>query len=335
MGKPMINKTSDAAVTPFTGLSPDVVLDAATSVGLDVDGRLFALNSYENRVYQLGSSNGALVLKFYRPARWTDEQILEEHELTAELATAELPVAAPVEVDGRTLFDFSGFRFAAFPWMRGRPPELDALEAREILGRSLARIHQVGARQPFQVRPRLGLQRLGLDAREQVLDAELLPPRVMERYAHASEALLARIGQALEEVGPVREIRIHGDCHLGNLLWNERGPAFVDLDDCAMGPRVQDLWMLLSGSPSDQQRQWAEIVTGYQQFADFDFREMRLVEPLRGLRMLHHAAWVSHRWSDPAFPRAFPWFGEERYWDSYVADLREQTNAIEEPPLLL
>ena len=331
----MINKSSDTDVTPFTGLSPDVVLDAAASVGLDVDGRLFALNSYENRVYQLGSSNGALVLKFYRPARWTDEQILEEHALTAELAAAELPVAAPVSVGGRTLFDFSGFRFAAFPWMRGRPPELDALEAREILGRSLARVHQVGARQPFRVRPRLGLQRLGLDARDQVLAGELLPPRVAERYAQVSAVLLDCIGRALEEVGPVREIRIHGDCHLGNLLWNEHGPVFVDLDDCGMGPRVQDLWMLLSGSAADQQRQWGEIVAGYQQFADFDFREMRLVEPLRGLRMLHHGAWVSHRWVDPAFPRAFPWFGEERYWDTYIGDLREQMSAIEEPPLLL
>jgi len=331
----MINKSSDTDVTPFTGLSPDVVLDAAASVGLDVDGRLFALNSYENRVYQLGSSNGALVLKFYRPARWTDEQILEEHALTAELAAAELPVATPVSVGGRTLFDFSGFRFAAFPWMRGRPPELDALEAREILGRSLARVHQVGARQPFRVRPRLGLQRLGLDARDQVLAGELLPPRVAERYAQVSAVLLDCIGKVLEEVGPVREIRIHGDCHLGNLLWNEHGPVFVDLDDCAMGPRVQDLWMLLSGSPADQQRQWGEIVAGYQQFADFDFREMRLVEPLRGLRMLHHGAWVSHRWVDPAFPRAFPWFGEERYWDTYIGDLREQMSAIEEPPLLL
>jgi Ser/Thr protein kinase RdoA (MazF antagonist) len=331
----MINKPSETDVTPFTGLSPDVVLDAAASVGLDADGRLFALNSYENRVYQLGSSNGALVLKFYRPARWTDEQIREEHELTAELAAAELPVAAPVAVGGRTLFDFNGFRFAAFPWMRGRAPELDAFEAREILGRSLARIHQVGARRPFQFRARLGLQRLGFDAREQVLRADLLPPRVVERYANVSAVLLERIGQALEEVGPVREIRIHGDCHLGNLLWNEQGPVFVDLDDCAMGPRVQDLWMLLSGSASDQQRQWSEIIAGYQQFADFDFREMRLVEPLRALRMLHHAAWVSHRWNDPAFPRAFPWFGEERYWDSYVADLREQMNTIEEPPLLV
>jgi Ser/Thr protein kinase RdoA (MazF antagonist) len=331
---PMINKPSRADVTPFTGLSPDLVLDAAASVGLDVDGRLFALNSYENRVYQLGSINGALVLKFYRPARWSDEQILEEHELTAELAAAELPVAAPVRVEDRTLFDFSGFRFAAFLWMRGRAPELDAADAREIVGRSLARIHQVGARRPFSVRPRLGLQRFGFEAQEQVLKADLLPPRVAERYELVSTALLERIGQALEEVGPVREIRVHGDCHLGNLLWNEQGPVFVDLDDCAMGPRVQDLWMMLSGSASDQQRQWAEILTGYQQFADFDFRETRLIEPLRALRMLHHAAWVSHRWPDPAFPRAFPWFAEERYWDSYVADLREQMNAIEEPPLL-
>ena len=330
----MINKTSHADVTPFTGLAPEVVLDAAASVGLDVDGRLFALNSYENRVYQLGSSQGALVLKFYRPARWTDEQIREEHELTAQLAAAELPVAAPVVVGGRSLFDFSGFRFAAFPWMRGRPPELDATDAREIFGRSLARIHQVGAQQPFRVRPRIGLQRLGVDAREQVLTAELLPPRVEERYAQVSAELLERVAAALDEVGPVREIRVHGDCHLGNLLWNERGPVFVDLDDCAMGPRVQDLWMLLSGGAADQQRQWAQIIEGYQQFADFDFREMRLVEPLRSLRMLHHAAWVSHRWVDPAFPRAFPWFGEERYWDSYVADLREQLNAIDEPPLL-
>ncbi len=330
----MINKSLGVDVTPFTGLSPDVVLDAASSVGLDVDGRLFALNSYENRVYQLGSPGGALVLKFYRPARWTDAQIEEEHELTAQLAAAELPVAAPVVVAGRSLFNFSGFRFAAFPWMRGRAPELDALEARQILGRSLARIHQVGARQPFRFRPYLAIERLGTEAREQVLEAELLPPRVEERYAQVSEALLERVERAFEEVGPVGEIRIHGDCHLGNLLWNEQGPVFVDLDDCATGPRVQDLWMLLSGAAPDQQRQWAEIVEGYQQFADFDFREMRLVEPLRALRMLHHAAWVSHRWIDPAFPRAFPWFGEERYWDGYVADLRDQINTIDEPPLL-
>lgn len=329
----MINKTSSSDVKPFTGLTPDVVLDAAASVGLDVDGRLFALNSYENRVYQLGTANGSLVLKFYRPRRWTNAQIEEEHSFTAELAAAELPVAAPVVVDGRTLFDYREFRFAAFPWLRGRPPELDATDARQILGRTLARIHQVGALRPFRVRPRVTVQRLGVEARDQVLTSELLPEPLVERYALISDSLLERITRAFEAIGAVRELRIHADCHLGNLLWNEHGPAFVDLDDCAMGPRVQDLWMLLAGSAADQQRQWAELVEGYQQFADFDFRELGLIEPLRALRMLHHAAWVAHRWLDPAFPRAFPWFGEHRYWEGYVGDLREQLETIDSPPL--
>jgi len=340
----MINKTHNTDVTrlhrrgsdtrPFTGLSPEVVLDAATSVGLDVDGRLFALNSYENRVYQLGGAGGNLVLKFYRPARWTDAQIDEEHRFTAELAAADLPVAAPLAVGGRTLLTYRDFRFAAFPWMRGRAPELDATDARQILGRTLARVHQVGALHPFQTRLRHGVQRLGFDAREQLLEGGLLPQALRAKYTEVSGALLAQIGEAFERVGPVREVRIHGDCHLGNLLWNEQGPAFVDLDDCAMGPRVQDLWMLLAGSAPDQQRQWAELIEGYQQFADFDFREVSLIEPLRALRMLHHAAWVSHRWLDPAFPRAFPWFGEERYWEGYLGDLREQLEVIADPPLL-
>jgi len=329
----MINKSRAADVKPFTGLSPDVVLDAATSVGLDVDGRLFALNSYENRVYQLGTPQGALVLKFYRPARWSDAQIDEEHRFTAELAAADLPVAAPVEVAGRTLFSYHDFRFAAFPWMRGRAPELDAPEARMMLGRSLARIHQIGAVRPFHARPHLSIQRLGWEARTQVLESELLPDVLHDRYSSVSGALLERITQAFEETGAVHEIRIHGDCHLGNLLWNERGPVFVDLDDCAMGPRVQDLWMMLAGSAGEQQRQWRELLEGYGQFADFDFRELRLIEPLRALRMLHHAAWVAHRWSDPAFPRAFPWLGEHRYWEGYLRDLLEQVEAIDDPPL--
>jgi Ser/Thr protein kinase RdoA (MazF antagonist) len=329
----MINKSSGADVKPFTGLTPEVVLDAAASVGLEVDGRLFALNSYENRVYQLGRPEGMLVLKFYRPARWTDAQIDEEHRFTAELAAAELPVAAPVEVDGRTLFKYHDFRFAAFPWMVGRAPELDAPDARQIFGRTLGRIHQIGALRPFQVRLRVDIQRLGWDAREQVLASELLPESLRDRYEAVSEALLERVEQVFQENDGVRDIRIHGDCHMGNLLWNERGPVLVDLDDCAMGPRVQDLWMMLAGSGSDQQRQWHELLEGYQQFTDFDFREVRLIEPLRALRMLHHAAWVSHRWLDPAFPRAFPWLGEQRYWEGYLGDLREQLETIDDPPL--
>ena len=326
----MINKIE----TPFAGLSPDRVLDAASSVGLDPDGRLFALNSYENRVYQLGSAEGTLILKFYRPARWDDAQILEEHHFTAEMAAAELPVAAPVAISGQTLFRHGEFRFAAFPFLRGGTPELDAPEARELLGRSIARLHQVGARRPFERRPEIGIERLGVTARTMVLQADLMPEGLRERYESVSGMLLERIEDAYRDVGPVGRLRLHGDCHLGNLLWNERGPLFVDLDDCAMGPRVQDLWMVLSGPAADQQAQWAALLTGYQQFADFDFRELRLIEPLRGLRMLHHAAWVCHRWLDPAFPRAFPWFGEARYWEGYVGDLREQMAVIDDPPLL-
>ena len=330
----MINKSGATDVKPFAGLSPEVVLDAAASVGLDVDGRLFALNSYENRVYQLGSTDGMLVLKFYRTARWSDAQIDEEHVFTEELAAAELPVAAPVRLEGRTLFKYREFRFAAFPWMAGRAPELDAPEARQIFGRTLARMHQIGARRPFLVRPKLGVRRLGWEAREQVLSGELLPEYLHERYESVSATLLERVEQTFLDAGDVRDIRIHGDCHMGNLLWNERGPVLVDLDDCAMGPRVQDLWMMLAGSGSEQQRQWSELLEGYAQFADFDFREVRLIEALRALRMLHHAAWVSHRWLDPAFPRAFPWLGEARYWEGYLRDLIEQVEVIEDPPLL-
>jgi Ser/Thr protein kinase RdoA (MazF antagonist) len=239
-----------------------------------------------------------------------------------------------VQLEGRTLFEYEDFRFAAFPWMAGRAPELDAPEARQIFGRTLGRIHQIGAQRPFQVRPRLGVQRLGWDARRQVLAGELLPEYLHERYESVSATLLEKVEQAFQEAGEVRDIRIHGDCHMGNLLWSERGPVLVDLDDCAMGPRVQDLWMMLAGSGSEQQRQWAELLEGYQQFTDFDFREVRLIEPLRALRMLHHAAWVSHRWLDPAFPRAFPWIGEARYWEGYLRDLMEQVETVDDPPLL-
>jgi Ser/Thr protein kinase RdoA (MazF antagonist) len=330
----MINETRRDSCQPFTGLTPEVVLDAAQSFGLEPDGRLFALNSYENRVYQLGAGERQLVLKFYRPGRWSDAQIGEEHSFTAELAAAELPVAAPLSMGGETLFTFRAFRFAAFAFLRGRAPELDAPLARALLGRSLARLHQVGARRPFRFRPRIGVERLGWQARSQVLASELLPEAMRERYSAVSGMLLERVNTAFAAARGVHEIRLHGDCHLGNLLWNEHGPVFVDLDDCASGPRIQDLWMMLSGSPPEQQRQWNELLEGYRQFADFDYLEITLVEPLRALRMLHHAAWVVHRWGDPAFPRAFPWVGEPRYWEGYVTDLMEQIAAMDEPPLL-
>jgi len=330
----MINKRHAVELRPFSGLTPEAVLDAAAAFGLEPDGRLFALNSYENRVYQIGAGERQLVLKFYRPARWSDGQILEEHQFTAALAAAELPVAAPLLIGGESLLRYRDFRFAAFPWMQGRAPELDAPEARQLLGRSIARLHQVGVAHPFGARPRIGVQRLGWEARAQVLASELLPEALHERYSSVSGALLERVSAAFAAAAPVHDIRVHGDCHLGNLLWNEHGPLFVDLDDCAMGPRVQDLWMMLSGSPDEQQRQWQELLEGYQQFADFDFREVLLIEPLRALRMLHHAGWVVSRWADPAFPRAFPWAAEPRYWEGYLNDLLEQHAAIDEPPLL-
>jgi Ser/Thr protein kinase RdoA (MazF antagonist) len=331
----MINKTRTSELRPFSGLTPEVVLDAAAAFGLDPDGRLFALNSYENRVYQLGTGDdGQLVLKFYRPGRWSEAQIAEEHQFTAELAAAELPVAAPLAIGGASLLRYREFRLAAFPWMHGRAPELDAPEARQLLGRSIARLHQIGARRPFAARPSISVQRLGWEARAQVLASELLPEALRERYSSVSGALLERVTAAFSAAAPLQSIRIHGDCHLGNLLWDEHGPLFVDLDDCAMGPRVQDLWMMLSGSSAEQQGQWQELLEGYQQFADFEFRELTIIEPLRALRMLHHAGWVVSRWTDPAFPRAFPWAAEPRYWEGYLNDLLEQHAAIDEPPLL-
>jgi Ser/Thr protein kinase RdoA (MazF antagonist) len=330
----MIKKADFDDVMPFAGLSPDVVLDAAASLGFEGDGRLFALNSYENRVYQMGSAEGPLVLKFYRPARWSDAQNGEEHSFTAELAAAEMAVAAPLTIDGATLFRFRDFRFSIFPWLRGRAPELDAPEARAMLGRSLARIHRIGAVRPFQTRVKLSVERLGFEAREQVFDSGMLPESMEESYDRATDALLERVVRVFDEVGPTRQIRLHGDCHLGNLLWNDNGPVFVDLDDCMTGPAIQDLWMVLSGPAADQQRQWQELIEGYEQFGMLDFGELRLIEPLRSLRMLHHAAWLATRWQDPAFPRAFPWFGGVRYWEEHVNDLLAQVAAVDDPPLL-
>jgi Ser/Thr protein kinase RdoA (MazF antagonist) len=320
---------------PFDGLSPDRVLAAVAACGFEPDGRLFALNSYENRVYQVGTStHGTLVLKFYRPARWSDAQIREEHAFTLELASHELPVAAPLEVEGKTLLRHEGFRFAAFRFMRGHAPELDASGALEQLGRTIGRLHGIGATHTFEARPRLDAERLGHRPIRQVLESRFVPAGLEARYEHAARELLAEAETALARVGDLRLIRIHGDCHLGNVLWNEQGPLFVDLDDCVMGPRVQDLWMFLSGDSDEQRRRWAILMGGYEQFADFDYREVRLIEALRALRMLHQAGWVAERWNDPAFPRTFPWYGEPRFWETYVTDLSLQREAIAVPPLL-
>ncbi len=312
-----------------------MVVDAAETIGLEPSGRLFALNSYENRVYQVGDESGALwVLKFYRPARWSNAQIEEEHAFTFELADAELPVAAPLRRDGDSLFVHEGLRFAAFPYLAGRAPELDDHATLALLGRTLARIHAIGNRARFEFRPTLDLDRLGEKARVAVLRSGFVPDALTQQYALVSEQVLGRVRQCFEGFGPLPRVRIHGDCHGGNILWRETGPLFVDLDDCMSGPRVQDLWMFLSGDSAAQQASWAALMEGYELFGEFDFAELTLVEALRSLRILHYASWIATRWHDPAFPRAFPWFADARFWERHISDLFEQMAAMDDPPIL-
>jgi Ser/Thr protein kinase RdoA (MazF antagonist) len=321
--------------TPFAELTPDAVLDATEALGLAPDGRLFALNSYENRVYRVGRVDAEpVVLKFYRAERWSDQQILEEHQFASELAVADIPVVAPLRLGGMTLHRHKSFRLAAFPLCAGGSPELDQPGARELLGRTLARIHAIGGVRRFQHRPTMELSMLGARSRASMLASSLMPVHMKPRYEEVSAELLHEIAAAFKQAAPLRMIRLHGDCHLGNILWQARGPLFVDLDDCLNGPCIQDLWMFLSGTQDEQRGQWAEIFEGYRQFGTTDYRELRLVEPLRALRMLNHAAWVAERWQDPAFPKAFPWAAEARHWEGYVNDLIEQCRVLTEPPVL-
>jgi len=320
------------SLTPFAGLTPDAVLDAAEAVGLEPDGHLFALNSYENRVYRLGRHDApAVVLKFYRAGRWSDAQILEEHAFALELAAAEIPVIAPLRLGESTLCHQGDFRLAAFPLQPGGAPDLDTSEARELLGRTLGRIHSIGALRPFVERPTLAGERLGSRARRVVLESGQLPEHMRGRYVEVSGRLLEQIMEVCAAVGAWRAIRLHGDCHLGNILWQAQGPVFVDLDDCLNGPAMQDLWMFLAGSPDERSGQWQELMAGYRRFAPFEHRETRLIEMLRAVRMLNHAAWIAERWADPAFPRAFPWFGEPRFWEQHVLDLLDQSRVLDEP----
>jgi Ser/Thr protein kinase RdoA (MazF antagonist) len=329
----------------YAGLTPDVVLDAVESVGLFTDGRLLALNSYENRVYRVGleeplrqaSADGhgtQVVAKFYRRGRWSDPQILEEHAFAAELAAAELPVVAPLAVGGSTLHEHGGFRFALFPCRAGTSPDLDQPGARALLGRTLGRLHAVGARQPFRHRDGMSKWRHGARARELVLGLGIVPPPLDARYAEVSALLVRAIDACMQSAGPVRRLRLHGDCHPGNILWQSTGPLFVDFDDSIEGPAVQDLWMFVAGSPDQMRREWGELLDGYERFAHLDAGEAQLIEALRAMRMLNHAAWIAQRWDDPAFPAAFPWFGEPRYWERHVDELREQLAALDDPPLL-
>jgi len=328
---------NDFSAAPYEHLTPDLILAAVESLGRFSNGRLLALNSYENRVYQIGMEEGpALVAKFYRPGRWSDEEILEEHRFSYELAENEIPLALPLRNEaGESLMRHAGFRFAVFPSVGGRHAELDNDEHLKWLGRYLGRMHMVGRASRFQYRPRIDIQHMGIDAYQYVLAHDFIPTELQPAYRTIVEDVLARVETIFEAVLGVPYIRLHGDCHGGNVMWTPDGPCFVDMDDCRSGPAVQDLWMLLSGSREEQQRQLGVLLEGYEQFSLFDPTELVLIEPLRALRMIHYSAWLARRWQDPAFPQAFPWFGQPRYWEDQILALREQLAAFDEPTLSL
>jgi Ser/Thr protein kinase RdoA (MazF antagonist) len=340
------------ASTPYAGLTPSLVLDALDAVDLRGDGRLIQLNSYENRVFQVFLEDGRVVVaKFYRPGRWSDAQILEEHAFTAELEAAEIPVAAPWPLTvsatsihaagaaplGPTLIRFDSpagpYRFGVCARQAGRAPELEDPATLEWIGRFIGRIHAVGARARFAHRETLDVATFGHANRERLLASGVIPPDALPGWSDVTAQALERVSAAFDSGNGGRHLRLHGDCHVGNLLWTAAGPHFVDLDDAVNGPATQDLWMLLSGDRVSMTRQLGAMLEGYESFMDFDWRELRLVEPLRTLRIIHHSAWIARRWDDPAFPVAFPWFESPAYWADQTMRLREQLVAMDEPPL--
>jgi Ser/Thr protein kinase RdoA (MazF antagonist) len=318
------------AQAPYARLSPDLVLDAVGACGLWPDGRLLALNSYENRVWQVGlEATGdeavtPVIAKFYRPGRWSDAAIEEEHTFAQELANDELPVVAPLAFDGKTLLHHDGFRYALTPRRGGRAPSLESAEQLQWLGRLIARMHVVGARQPFVHRSRLDRDTMVQQPMQAVFTSTLLPASLQGNYRAAAHRLDNAIAQRQEAVGAVRQIRLHGDCHPGNVLWTDNGPHFVDFDDARSGPAVQDLWMLAGDDAAME-----ALLEGYQQFRDFDPGELALVPALRAMRQLHYAGWIAERWHDPAFPTAFPFAAEPRWWEQHVADLHELADDLE------
>jgi len=326
---------ADPDVAPYLQLGPEAVLAAVEGAGYRCDGRLLALNSYENRVYQVGLEDAEpVVAKFYRPRRWSDAQILEEHRFTQDLAELEIPVVAPIaDAEGGTLHRHGPFRFALYPRRGGRAPDLEDPAQLEQFGRFLGRIHAFGAVRPFVHRPALTVEGFGEESRAFLLENGFIPRDLEPAYGTLTEDLLRRVRGCFERAGDVRVLRLHGDCHPGNILWTAEGPHIVDFDDARNGPAVQDLWMFLSGDRAFMTARLADLLEGYTRFYEFDPRELHLIEALRTLRMLHYAAWIARRWNDPAFPRAFPWFAAPRYWEEHILSLREQAALMDEPPL--
>ena len=330
-----MSNNNDPISHPYEQLTPDCILDALESVGFEPTGSLLALNSYENRVYQVSLEDGSFVIaKFYRPQRWSDAAILEEHAFSDELVQQDIPIVAPLAIENKTLFEFNGFRFAVFPRQGGRTPELEIPETLKQLGRVLGRIHSIGAARPFTDRPKITVQNFGYDSLQFLLDNDFISAEVRPNYQQAAEQVLDLISNRYEAILP-RNIRLHGDCHPGNLLWRDDAPHFVDLDDCRMGPAIQDLWMLLSGTADEMSIQFRDILEGYETFFEFDPTELSLIESLRTLRILHYSAWLARRWDDPAFPQHFPWFNSPRYWEDQMLTLREQVERLQLPSIKL
>ena len=325
----------DQTTIPFSNLSPDRILDAIDSVGIATDGRLLALNSYENRVYQIGVEDASpIVAKFYRPHRWDDAAILEEHVFVKSLADAEIPAVAPMQIDGKTLFAYQGFRFALFQKHGGRAPELDQAGVLEWIGRFIGRIHSVGALSDFKYRPALNIVTFGEEPSAYLLNEGMMPKELEVVYRGVVAQALDGVRRCYDRAGEVATLRLHGDCHMGNLLWTDAGPHFVDFDDARMGPAIQDLWMMLSGEQDEMQKQFNEVLLGYEDFYDFNPRELHLIEALRTLRLIHYSAWLARRWDDPAFKAAFTWFNTQQYWQDRILELREQIALMDEPPMV-
>ena len=324
----MIKENSE---TPYENLNPDMILAAMESIGLDCNGSMIALNSYENRVYQMGMNDAdPVIVKFYRPKRWSDAAILEEHQFAAELLGQEIPVVAPFVIHDKTLHHFNEFRFAVFKRQGGRALELDNLQQLEWMGRFIGRLHAVGSCRPFQHRHVLSLDYFGFSSFHFLIENNFIPDYLKQKFSNTVTTLLNKIETIFQQAGEIRRIRLHGDCHPGNVLWRDSGPHIVDLDDCMMGPAIQDVWMLLSGNKMEMEMQLDKILRGYNEFHDFNYRELHLIESLRTLRMLYYSAWLARRWQDPAFPMNFPWFNTAHYWQEQLNNLSDQVYLLDE-----
>lgn len=319
---------------PFDALTPDTVIDAIEAEGFYCDGRIYPLNSYENRVYQVGIEDGQpIIAKFYRPERWSQEQLQEEHDFCLELAAEDFPVVAPLINDqGESLRQQHGFNVALYPRRGGQAPELDFGDNLEIMGRFLGRLHNVGYLKPFEYRPAITVEDFAISSSRFLLEQQFIPVELRPAYESLIDDLIPRLQDAFAAVS-FETLRLHGDCHPANILWRDDAPHFVDFDDARNGPAVQDIWMLLSGEKPQQQRQLEQVLRGYRQFCPFAGVELKLIEPLRTLRIINYSAWLARRWEDPAFPHNFTWFNSVRYWSDHVLSLREQQAALQEAPL--